>query len=128
PDAPNDETTRTVNAVPRTAFEVAADPEAFPEQIKGLGLQPWAARKLLVALDKADPTAVRADVSSPLPHLGDSARGYAASAARLWGEERAIPGFRLVATRMKEVEGQTQFFAGITLAPGGAARRDQGPR
>jgi photosystem II stability/assembly factor-like uncharacterized protein/tetratricopeptide (TPR) repeat protein len=126
-DPPADETARTVNVVLRKAFEVAADPDSFPEQIKDLGLQPWAGRKLLVALDKADPTAVKADVTSPLPHLGDSARNYALSAFRLWGEDRAVPGFRLVATRMADAEGQTKFFDGIALAPGGAARREQVP-
>src|SRR5262245_39149743 len=124
-DPPTDETARTVNVVLRKAFEVAADPEAFPEQIKELGLQPWAGRKLLVALDKADPTAVKADVTSPLPRLGDTAKNYAATAFRLWGEERTAPAFRLVATRMTDADGKTKFFDGIALAPGGAARREQ---
>jgi photosystem II stability/assembly factor-like uncharacterized protein len=124
-DAPADETARTVNVVLRKAFEVAADPETFPEQIKELGLAPWAGRKLLVALDQADPTAIKADVTSPLPRLGDTAGSYAASAFRLWGNERTAPGFRLVATRMADTDGQTRFFDGIALAPGGAARREQ---
>jgi len=124
-DPAADETARTVNVVLRKAFEVAADPDAFPEQIKDLGLEPWAGRKLLVALDKADPTAVKADVTSPLPRLGDTAKSYASTAFRLWGDERAAPGFRVVATRMTGVEGKTKFFDGIGLAPGGAARREQ---
>lgn len=124
-DGPTNETTRTINLVVRKAFEAAADPESFPEQVQVLGLEPWGGRKLLVTLDKADPTAVRADVTSPLPRLGDSAQGYAATAARLWGNECSVPAFRLVATRMKDVAGQTKVFDGIALAPGGAARREQ---
>jgi hypothetical protein len=123
-DSPTDDTAKAVLAVVRKAFEMAADGEAFPEQIQQLGLQPWAGRKLMVALDKADPTAIKADVINPLPNLGDSARGYAASAFRLWGEERTVPGYRLIATRLKEGEGQAKFFDGIALAPGGAARRE----
>ena len=124
-DPPVDETAKTVAAVLRKAFEIAADPEAFPEQIKELGLSPWASRKLLIGVEKADATCVKADVTSPLPRLGDSAREYAAAAFRLWGEERTAPGFRLTATRLKDTEGQTKFFDGIALAPGGAARREQ---
>lgn len=123
-DHPGDETAKLVNAVLRKAFEVAADPESFPEQIQVLGLQPWGGRKLLVAMDKADPTAVKADTTSPLPRLGDSAQEYAATAHRLWGDDHEAPGFRLVATRLKDAEGHTKFFDGISLAPGGAARRD----
>jgi photosystem II stability/assembly factor-like uncharacterized protein len=124
-DTPADETAQTVNLVVRKAFEVAADPAAFPEQIEELGLEPWAARKLLVALDKADPTVIKADVTSPLPRLGDSAQGYAAEALRLWEDSRCAPGFRLMATRLPEGAGQSTFFDGIALAPGGAARREQ---
>jgi photosystem II stability/assembly factor-like uncharacterized protein len=123
-DVAGDETTKTVQMVLRKAFEVAADPETFPEQLQVLGLEPWAAKKLLVALDKADPTAVKADTASPLPRLNDSARGFASTACRLWGEEHAAPGFRLTATRIKDAEGHTKFFDGIALAPGGAARRE----
>ena len=109
-DVPADETARTIHTVLRKAFEVAADPEAFPEQIKELGLSPWAGRKLLVGVEKADPTAVKADVTSPLPRLGDSAKDYAMPALRLWGDERYVPGFRLVATRLKDAEGQTEVL------------------
>jgi photosystem II stability/assembly factor-like uncharacterized protein len=127
-DGPTDETAKTINLVVRKAFEVAADPEAFPEQIQMLGLQPWGGRKLFVTLDKADPTATKADLTSPLPHLGSSAKDYATSAFRLWGEDQAgVPGFRLVATRMKDGEGMVAIFDGIALAPGGAARREQIP-
>jgi photosystem II stability/assembly factor-like uncharacterized protein len=126
-DSPTDDLARTVNLVLRRAFEVAADPEVFSEQIRDLGLEPWAGRKLLIAMDKADPTAVKADVASPLPRLGDSARDFAATAALLWDSPRTVPGFRLVATRLKDTEGQTRFFDGISLAPGGAARREQTP-
>src|SRR5205823_5709843 len=42
-DGPSDELVR--EAV-REAFKRAADPQAFPEQIDGLGLQPWKAVKL----------------------------------------------------------------------------------
>lgn len=126
-DPPTDETARTINAVLRKAFEVAADPEAFPEQIRELGLSPWGGKKLLVSMDKADATAIKADLTSPLSRLGDSATGYAANTRRLWGEYREPAGFRLVATRLKDTDGKTKFFDGISLAPGGAARREQIP-
>lgn len=124
-DPPTDELTKAVNLVVRKAFESAADPDSFPEQIKELGVETWAGRKLLVATDKADPTCVNADVTNPLPRLGDSAKEYASSAFRLWNEDRNVPGYRLVATRLQDTSGQTRFFDGISLAPGGAARREQ---
>ena len=68
---------------------------------------------------------MKADVTNPLPTLGDSAKGYAANAFRLWNEERAVPGYHLISTRLKDAEGQSKFFDGISLAPGGAARREQ---
>lgn len=126
-DSPSDELTKAVNLVARKAFETAADPDSFPEQIKELGLQPWGGRKLLVTIDKADPTCVKADVNTPLPRLGDCARDFAADAVRLWGDCRPVPGFRLVATRLNDTDGQTRFFDGISLAAGGAARREQAP-
>jgi len=123
-DSPTDESSRAVFEVLRKAFDVAADPEIFPEQIKNLGLQEWAGRKLLVTLNKRDPAAVNVDVTSSLPRIGDSAQGFASQAFRLWDEARAVPGYRLVATRLKDAEGQTKIFEGIPLAPGGAARRE----
>ncbi|HKA06534.1 MAG TPA: hypothetical protein VKD71_04700 [Gemmataceae bacterium] len=125
--APADETAKTLNVVVRKAFEVAADPEAFPEQIKDLGLSAWAGRKLLVGLDKADSTCVKVDVATPLPHLGDSAKEYATPACRVLGQEKSAAGFRLVATRLKDADGQVKVFDGISLAPGGSARREQAP-
>ncbi len=123
-DRPTDETARTVTTVLRRAFEVAADPTAFPEQIETLGLAPWAGRKLFVGLDKVDPTAIKADVIGPLPRLGESAREHAAAGFRLWDAPASTPGYRLIATRLTDTAGQTGFFDGISLAPGGAARRE----
>lgn len=127
-DGQPDETSKLVAAVLRKAFEAAADPEAFPEQITTLGLAPWAGRKLLATLDKADPTAVNVDVALPRPRLGDSARDFALPAYRLWSETaRKVPGYRLTATRLEDTTGQLKFFDGIALAPGGAARRELVP-
>ncbi|MSR55408.1 MAG: hypothetical protein EXS09_19300 [Gemmataceae bacterium] len=123
-DPPTDESSRAVFEVLRKAFEVAADPDVFPEQIKTLGLHEWAGRKLLVTLSKKDPAALQVDVTSQLSRLGDSASGYASQAFRLWDEAREVPGYRLAATRLKDAEGQTKIFEGVPLAPGGAARRE----
>ena len=126
-DSPTDELAKTVNLVLRKAFEVAADPEAFPEQIKDLGLEAWAGRKLLVALDKVDPTAVKADVTSPLPRLGDSAREYASTAFRLWDDRS---GRARLPSRRDAAEGQRRSDAHSSTAsisrpaaPRGASKR-----
>ncbi|HEX3148135.1 MAG TPA: YCF48-related protein [Gemmataceae bacterium] len=125
-DGATDDTSKTLNLVVRKAFEIAADHEAFPEQLEVLDLEPWASRKLLSTLISGNMiTAVNADVRNPLPNLGESAKDYAATAARLWEDVCDVPGFRLVATRLKDTDGQLRFFDGIALAPGGAARREQ---
>ena len=77
------------------------------------------------ALDKADPTAVKADLTSPLPRLGDTAKELRRPRRSGCGATTGdVPGFRLVATRLKDAEGTRKFFDGIALAPGGAARRE----
>ena len=123
-DVPTDETAKGVAGVLRKAFEVAADEKAFPEQIETLGLGAWAGRKMLIGLEKVDPTAIKADLTSASARLGETAKEFAAEPQRLWEAPASTAGFRLIATRMEGAQGHTKFFEGISLAPGGAARRE----
>ena len=124
----DDELEKMVNAVARKAFDIAADESAFPEQLKELGLEKWAPKKLFVVSAKVDPAATKVDVASPMPRIAGTARDHSLSSVRLWGEsslDADAEGYRLVATRLKDGEGMNRLFEGVTLAPGGIARRPQ---
>lgn len=120
----DDELSKLIVAVVRKAFEVAADENMFPEQIQSLRLAPWAGRKLFASMSKADPTSVRMDVVSASPRLGTTPADVATNAARVWDEPTFAPAYRLIATRLADTAGHVKFFDGISLAPGGAARRE----
>jgi photosystem II stability/assembly factor-like uncharacterized protein/tetratricopeptide (TPR) repeat protein len=111
----------------REAVKRAADPKAFPEQIDGLGLQPWKADRLFASCkdrDKAQATLVSTE---PSERLLASPRDYAGPAAGLLSEAPApLPAQR----HFTRSDGGSQkagppgdLMAGITLAPGGEARR-----
>ena len=110
----------------KEAFKIAADPNAFPEQITDLGLKPWEAKKLY-ALSHEDPSAaVKIDVSEFELKLAGAAKDLAEPAVRIIADESAsVPRrcFKLLAHRLKDAELHTNLMEGITLAAGGAARR-----
>ncbi len=111
----------------REAFKRAADPKAFPEQIDALGLQPWKATKLYArAEDKAKAQAILVS-TEPSDRLMDSPRDFAAAAAGLVGDAAALlPAqryFTLLESRLDKPGPRGDLMDGITLAPGGEARR-----
>lgn len=110
----------------KEAFKQAADPSAFPEQIAELGLKPWAAKKLY-ALSPEDPTApVKMDLTEFDPKLAGSPKDIAEPAIRILADDSASAGrqcFKLIAHRLEGSEAHTGLMDGLTLAPGGAARR-----
>jgi len=127
-DAGTDELDKIVNAVVRKAFEVAADEAAFPEQIEQLGLEKWAGKKLFVTTAKPEPTAAKVAVADPLPRIAGTPKDHALPAGRLWSDDTFdgdAQGYRLVATRLPDGQGLGRIFEGVSLAPGGVARRPQ---
>lgn len=114
----------------RQAFHHAADPKAFPDQIEELGLQPWTAKKLYGLAAAAPSTAecVTLDSTSALSRCGDSARDLATEAlAALFPQAQALPtsrAFHLRESRLPEASKHSTLMQGITLAPGGTARRE----
>ncbi len=124
----DDELDKIVNAVVRKAFEVAADEAAFPEQINDLGLEKWAGKKLFVTTAKPEPTAAKVAVADPLPRIAGTPKDHAMPAGRLWADDTFdgdAQGYKLVATRLPDGTGMSRIFEGVTLAPGGVARRPQ---
>ncbi|MCI0702979.1 MAG: YCF48-related protein [Planctomycetia bacterium] len=113
----------------KEAFKQAADPKCFPEQITTLGLRPWAPKKLYAFWPDAKTAPVKLDQSVFNNKLNDSPKDYAELASRLLGDSTVMDRrcFVLVAHRLQGSETHTNLLQGITLAPGGTARRTVAP-
>ncbi len=114
----------------RAAFQRAADPKAFPEQIELLGLAPWKAAKLYARRDGRAKNLVLYDASEPAARLQASPRDFAAPAAALLSEtSESLPSQRsyaLLDSRLEGAAGHRSLMQGVALAPRGEARRDLG--
>ncbi len=110
----------------RAAFEKASDPHTFPEQIAGLGLEPWQAAKVY-AVGQGAGTRVTIDLTAIATHLQATLREFAAApAALLAGGAISLPDqrdFHLLAAHLKDAAGHRDLMQGTDLAPGGLARR-----
>jgi photosystem II stability/assembly factor-like uncharacterized protein len=129
----------------RVAFDRAADPAVFPEQVGVLSLQPWKAGKLYgqepAAEIRGQKSEVRGQKSSPgaappgvvldlttlSPALQTTPRDFAADAIELLAEGPiTLPtqrGFHLLAARLPDAARHHSLMDGVDLAPGGLARR-----
>jgi photosystem II stability/assembly factor-like uncharacterized protein len=110
----------------QAAFEKAGDAQTFPEQLNGLGLEPWQAAKLYSVCD-SDPTHVRLDLSTTAERLQATPREFAsAPASLLAGGAVTLPdrqNFRLLAAHIKGATGHRELMQGVDLPAGGLARR-----
>ncbi len=106
------------------AFALAADVQAFPEQIEQLGLSPWQAKKAYVLCEKAGEAQVVHDGTESRDRLEATPRDYAAPAAALLSDQpRSLPaqrGYRLLANR-GAATGQ-HMLDGVSVAIGDARR------
>jgi photosystem II stability/assembly factor-like uncharacterized protein len=111
----------------REAFRRAADPQAFPEQIEGLGLQPWKAAKLYARAEEKGQSQVVVVSTEPSDRLRASPRDFATPAAGLLSDATVpLPAqryFTLLESRQEKAGGHGELMDGILLAPGGEARR-----
>lgn len=129
-DAEGPEASGLVAEAMRAAFQRAADPTQFPEQIRALGLQAWKASKLYARQDGREKSLVVYDASSPAPRLAASPRDFAAPAAALFSAtSEDLPAQRFYAlldSRMEGAASHRNLMQGVALAPRGEARRDLG--
>ncbi|HEV3258647.1 MAG TPA: YCF48-related protein [Gemmataceae bacterium] len=109
------------------AFDRAADPAAYPEQIKTLGLEPWKASKLYDRWDRRAGAQVALDLNDPCARLESTARHFATPAAGLLADApAALPVqrfYRLAGSRIEGAARHRNLMDGIPLAMGGTARR-----
>jgi photosystem II stability/assembly factor-like uncharacterized protein len=110
----------------KAAFERAGDAHTFPEQISGLGLEPWQAAKVY-SVGRGGRGGVTLDLTAIAPRLQATLREFATGpAALLNGGEIQLPDQRelhLLAAHVKDAEGHRDLMQGVDLAPGGLARR-----
>jgi photosystem II stability/assembly factor-like uncharacterized protein/tetratricopeptide (TPR) repeat protein len=112
----------------KEAFKRAADPKEFPEQIDPLGLKPWKATKLY-ARSRAQKTSCLIDDTDRLPlalramidELTEQAVALMPGASV--GSSR-VGAFDSLASRLPDPENDHALMYGISLAPGGTARRE----
>jgi len=111
----------------REAFKRAGDPAAFPEQIDGLGLQPWKAARLFARAEERGKEQVVLVATEPCDRLMASPRDFADPAAGLISDVPApLPAqryFTLLDSRPDKPAPRSDLMDGIVLQFGGEARR-----
>jgi tetratricopeptide (TPR) repeat protein len=109
------------------AFRRAADPQAFPEQLSVLGLEPWQASKLYGRWEGPQDAPVTLDLTAISARLGTTAREFAAGPSALLQEGPVgLPAerrYRLLADRLEGAAYHHDLMQGLNLPPGGPARR-----
>jgi len=110
----------------KAAFERAGDARTFPEQLSGLGLEPWQAGKVY-AVGQGAGTRVSLDLTAIAMRLQATLREFAAEPmALLSGAAVVLPDqrdFHLLAAQGKDAAAHRDLMQGTDLAPGGLARR-----
>ena len=116
-----------INQIVLECVEQAADATRYPEQLAQMGLNAWRVRKVLGSLPAGQLGDVNLASTQLATRLGCAladhvagprgliADGYVASPTNL--------GFRLCVDTLPQHVGDRDFFSGITLHPGGEARR-----
>ncbi|HMC88841.1 MAG TPA: YCF48-related protein, partial [Gemmataceae bacterium] len=113
------------------AFQLAADPKAFPEQIQFLHLEPWEVKKSYARWDSASNAQVQIDLTQVSDRLEASIRDFAAPALGLLADAPlALPTmrfFHLLDSRLTGADKHLDLMRGIEPSPTGVSRRAQPP-
>ncbi|MBN2477428.1 MAG: hypothetical protein JXB62_22675 [Pirellulales bacterium] len=117
-----------INQVVLQAVERAADPTWLPEQIAGAGLEPWEVKKVYASMPPGSRGSTEVTTAKLAARLGRSLADVAATPRGLLQDQYdTVPetlGFRLLVRRLPQEQGRGDFFSGLTLPPGGEARRE----
>jgi photosystem II stability/assembly factor-like uncharacterized protein len=113
------------------AYAQAADANAFPEQIKLLGLEPCEAKKLYVRWDTHTGSQIATDLTRASARLEGTLRDFAEPVMGLLADSPlALPTqryYHLQASRLPGAGNHRDLMQGVELAFGGVARRKQPP-
>ncbi len=116
-----------MNQMTLRAVESAADGTRYPEHSVHLGLSPWKVKKLLGTLPAGEYGAINITTAQLAPRLGRSLADVASDARSLLttnsGATPATLGLRLSINTLPQDIGQRDVMSGLSLAPGGEARR-----
>ncbi len=112
----------------RVAFEKAANPKEFPEQLSDLGLEPWKVTKAYACWEGKTEGHIRLDLTALSKPLEATVQEFASSPWSLLAEDDAsIPLTRSYRLLIDRPEGSAakhhDLMQGIDLARGGQARR-----
>lgn len=109
------------------AIRQAADAQAFPEQIKQLGLEAWLVKRTWSAWHEKAGAQVAISSTDVNYRLESSLRDFVTPASRVAGEgPETLPTqrfYRLLGSRVADADRLKSLMHGIELAPGGEARR-----
>ncbi len=109
------------------AVEEAADPTRFTEQISRAGLAPWKVKRVVATLPPGIKGELILTTAQLATRLGRSLGEVVSRGRGLVGDRFAPPvaslGFRVAVDRTGTDEA-SDFFSGISLHPGGEARRE----
>jgi len=110
------------------AARKAADPAAYRGQIDQAGLAQWQVKKVFASLNVSDKqgdiklicSQLAPRLGASLADVGDEARGQLDNTYRV---TRASRSFNLLIDHLPQGQGRRDFFSGVSLTPGGEARR-----
>jgi LmbE family N-acetylglucosaminyl deacetylase len=115
----------------REAFRLAADPNAFPEQLSKEFLSPWQVKKLYLSCRENEPYTLKIDTGAYDPLLGQTYRelasaGYGMHRSQSVGRARPAHGqsfsyLRLVESVAPKVENEKSIFDGLDTSIVGIA-------
>jgi len=123
----DDPPTHLVNQTVLAAVDLAADADAYPDQLTVAGLAPWKIKRVVCSLGADVKGSLDITASQLAPRLGCSLSDQARRGWELLCSTHRPPpqtyGFRVLVNRLPEEMGKRHFFSGISLSTGGNARR-----
>jgi photosystem II stability/assembly factor-like uncharacterized protein/tetratricopeptide (TPR) repeat protein len=109
------------------AVRLAADPQAFPEQLRQLGLQTWEVKKVYARWEKGSDVQVSYDLTRISSRLENTLGDFTLPCLDILVDSPlTLPARRSYHVLDSRLEGAGQhrsLFQGLDLAPGGVARR-----
>jgi hypothetical protein len=115
------------NQVTLAAASKAREATAYPEQLKLMGLEPWQVKKVLTLAPGDKQGAINITPAQWSPRLGRSLADAAGEGRSLLTREVAAAprniGLSILVDHLPQQTGRRDVMSGITLGPGGEARR-----